>query len=155
MAVATTPTAPLPPAAETALANLERAFLPLPLIRAVTRYEVASTLKAELEAKPTREWSGANFESWVGCERTILDSVTTLVVAGRMDLLKLPVDPAIRAAADFRKAAKRAASLSTEALSPHMSDLDADSLAHAEELKLGARATLAAAGRLDLIGGGR
>lgn len=34
-----------------------------------------------------------------------------------------------------------------------LSDLDADDLAHAEDLKFGVRATLAAAGRLDLVGG--
>ena len=35
----------------------------------------------------------------------------------------------------------------------HLSDLDADSLAHAEDLRAGARATLAEAGALHLIGG--
>ncbi|PAZ15648.1 hypothetical protein CLM62_12695 [Streptomyces sp. SA15] len=136
------------------LHRLERAFLPLDLVRAVTRYEVATARKAELEAKPTREWSGTDFDSWVDCERTILDSVMVLVAAGRMDLLETPVDPVIRAAADFRKAALRAAALSNEALSPNMADLDADSLAAAEDLMAGARATLAAAGMLHLIGGG-
>lgn len=34
-----------------------------------------------------------------------------------------------------------------------LSDLDADSLAHAEDLMAGTHATLAAAGRLDLVGG--
>lgn len=45
--------------------------------------------------------------------------------------------------------------LAALAESGHLSDLDADSLAHAEDLRAGARATLAAAGRLDLIGGTR
>jgi len=124
------------------------AQLPLEIRRAVARYEAAVERKAVLDAKPTASWSGAEFDSWVGCERTILDSVTTLALAGQAD-----VDPVIRAAADFRKAALRAANLSNLALSPEMLTLHADDLAHAEDLMAGARATLAKAGRLDLIGG--
>lgn len=43
------------------------------------------------------------------------------------------------------------AAVAAQAESGQMTDLDADSLAHAEELMAGARATLSAAGRLDLI----
>jgi hypothetical protein len=43
--------------------------------------------------------------------------------------------------------------LAALAESGRLSDLDADSLAHAEDLRAGALATLAQAGRLDLIGG--
>jgi hypothetical protein len=56
-------------------------------------------------------------------------------------------------AADYRSAAAHAAELAQLAASGRMSDLDADSLAHAEDLASGARAALASAGRLDLIGG--
>ena len=129
------------------------AQLPLEIRRAVARYEAAVERKAVLDAKPTASWSGAEFDSWVGCERTILDSVTTLALAGHADLIDADVDPVIRAAVDFRKAALRAANLSNLALSPEMLTLHADDLAHAEDLMAGARATLAKAGRLDLIGG--
>jgi hypothetical protein len=150
-------TAPLPAAAQAALSRLERAFIPAPLhvVRAVTRYEVAVSRRAELEAKPTREWSGAEFDSWVGCEQTIVESLTALVAAGRMDLVAGPVDPVFRAVADFRKAALRAAALSNEALSPDMQILHVDDLAHAEDVMAGARAVLAKAGALHLIGGAR
>lgn len=49
-------------------------------------------------------------------------------------------------------AAVHAAQLAAEAAAGTLSDLDADDLAHAEDMMSGARATLAAAGRLDLIG---
>lgn len=55
--------------------------------------------------------------------------------------------------ARYRAASVRAGQLAALAEADGMSDLDADSMAHAEDLVAGARATLAAAGRLDLIGG--
>ncbi|MFE0353616.1 hypothetical protein ACFW2I_08990 [Streptomyces nigra] len=61
--------------------------------------------------------------------------------------------PLVQAVTVYETAATHAVQLAALAETGDMSDLDADSLAHAEELKLGARATLAAAGRLDLIGG--
>jgi hypothetical protein len=61
--------------------------------------------------------------------------------------------PLVQAVTVYEMAATHAVQLAALAETGRMSDLDADSLAHAEELKLGARATLAAAGRLDLIGG--
>lgn len=53
----------------------------------------------------------------------------------------------------FETASLHAVQLAARAESGGMSDLDADSLAHAEDLMMGARATLAAAGMLHLIGG--
>ena len=53
----------------------------------------------------------------------------------------------------YETAAAHRAQLAALAEADKLSDLDADSLAHAEDLAAGARATLAAAGRLDLIGG--
>lgn len=57
----------------------------------------------------------------------------------------------------YRKAALRVAALSDLAdlaeVGIELSDMHADDLAHAEDLMAGARASLVAAGRLDLIGG--
>lgn len=61
--------------------------------------------------------------------------------------------PLIQAVTRYETAAVHAVQLAALAEAGRMSDLDADSLAHAEELMAGARATLAEAGRLDLIGG--
>lgn len=137
----------------TVINGTEVTAVSLEVAEAITRYEIAIERKAALDAKPTREWSGANFDSWVGCERTILDSVTTLALAGHADLIDADVDPVIRAAADFRKAEARANELMAIGRAGRMSDLDADDLAHNVDLMAGDRATLAKAGRLDLIGG--
>ena len=126
----------------------------LEVAEAITRYEIAAERKAALEAKPTRTWSGADFDAWVGCERTILDSVTTLTLAGRTDLIDADVDPVIRAAADFRKQALHAAELAAQSASGEdLPAVDIRSWEFAEELMAGYKATLAKAGRLDLIGG--
>lgn len=61
--------------------------------------------------------------------------------------------PLVKAVTVYETAAVHAVQLAGVAESGTMSDLDADSLARAEELMAGARATLAEAGRLDLIGG--
>ncbi|MFK4801691.1 hypothetical protein ACI3K5_23790 [Streptomyces sp. MPA0124] len=58
-----------------------------------------------------------------------------------------------RAAQDYRKAAERVRQLSDLAEFDRLSDLDARSLAEAEADMGAAHTTLAAAGRLDLIGG--
>lgn len=52
-------------------------------------------------------------------------------------------------------AAVHAAQLAHEAAAGSLTDLEADDLAHAEDLMAGARHTLAQAGRLDLIGATR
>jgi hypothetical protein len=63
----------------------------------------------------------------------------------------IPHFPLVQAVAEYETAAVHAAQLAGLAESGRMSDLDADSLATAEDLMAAARATLAAAGRLDLI----
>jgi len=127
---------------------------PLEIRRAVARYEAAAERKAALEAKPTRTWSGADFDAWADSERTMLDSVTTLTLAGRTDLIDASVDPVIRAAADFRKQALHAAELAAQSASGEdLPAVDIRSWEFAEELMTGYKATLAKAGRLDLIGG--
>jgi hypothetical protein len=66
--------------------------------------------------------------------------------------LTIPVE-IVQAVTRYEVASARAAQLSAVAASGEMTDLDADSLAHAEDVAAGARAALAKAGRLDLIGG--
>lgn len=61
--------------------------------------------------------------------------------------------PLADAVLSYRSAAVRAALLAERAESGTLSDLDADSLAHAEEIMVGMWVKLAKAGRLDLIGG--
>lgn len=63
-------------------------------------------------------------------------------------------DVPVVAVARYRHAEARANELIAIGAAGAMTDLDADDLAHAVELMAGYRATLAAAGRLDLIGGG-
>lgn len=64
-----------------------------------------------------------------------------------------PQFPLVQAAAEYETAAVHAAQLAGLAESGRMTDLDADSLAAAEDVMAAARTVLAAAGRLDLIGG--
>ncbi|MCW7941651.1 hypothetical protein AAW14_06295 [Streptomyces hygroscopicus] len=67
--------------------------------------------------------------------------------------LRLSVPAAVvRAVTEYETAAVHARQLAAVAESGGMSDLDADSLAVAEDLMAASRATLAQAGRLDLIG---
>ncbi|MFE7906464.1 hypothetical protein [Streptomyces albogriseolus] len=61
--------------------------------------------------------------------------------------------PVVQAVTVYETAAVHAVQLAALAEADKLDDLDADSLAHAEELMAGAAATLASAGRLDLIGG--
>jgi hypothetical protein len=72
-----------------------------------------------------------------------------------MRSLELALTPPAETAADYRAAEARANELMAIARTGRMSDLNADDLAHYVDLMAGARATLAKAGRLDLIGGGR
>ena len=60
--------------------------------------------------------------------------------------------PLVQAATQYETAAVHAAQLAALAESGRMTDLDADSLAVAEDLMSDARTALAAGGRLDLIG---
>ncbi|EFE65806.1 predicted protein [Streptomyces viridosporus ATCC 14672] len=60
--------------------------------------------------------------------------------------------PLVRAVAQYETAAVKAVQLAALAEADKMTDLDADSLAAAEDVMAAAREVLAAAGRLDLIG---
>jgi hypothetical protein len=65
----------------------------------------------------------------------------------------LPHFPIVRAVAEYETAAVHAAQLAGLAEAGRMTDLDARSLADAEDVMAAARTVLAKAGRLDLIGG--
>ncbi|MFD7705645.1 hypothetical protein [Streptomyces sp. NPDC059786] len=60
----------------------------LEVTKAVTRYEVARDRKAELEAKPTREWSEREFDAFVDCERVMAKSAEVLTAAGQLHLVQ-------------------------------------------------------------------
>lgn len=143
-------TSPLPPAAAAALDRIDRAFLPLEIVRAVTVYEVASARYDELVARPASTLSPAEFDACLSAQQRLAEAFGVLAEAGRLDLIK---DPVAAAAAVYRKSESRANELIGIGRTGCMSDLDADDLAHHVDLMAGARATLAEAGRLDLIGG--
>jgi hypothetical protein len=88
-------TAPLNPSATTALAKLERAFLPLDLLRAVTRYEVNTARYDELIARPASSLSPAEFDAVGDAQQTIAESLGVLADAGRLDLIA-PAETAAR-----------------------------------------------------------
>lgn len=95
MATATqtpTRTAPLPPAALSALSRLESALaLPHGAVRAVTRFEVAKARIAELQALPISRWSGANFNALKDAESTVKASREFLSSAGLLHLIEVDV----------------------------------------------------------------
>lgn len=82
-------TAPLPQLAVEALARLERAFLPVPLdvVRAVTRYEIATARYDELVARPASSLSGAEFKSFGEAQQTIAEAFGVLAEYDRLDLI--------------------------------------------------------------------
>lgn len=85
---ASRPTAPLSAEASAALAKLERAFLPLDLVRAVTRYEVASARTAELShLMDSRDLSGAEFNALFDAQTAMAGARAALAAAGRLDLV--------------------------------------------------------------------
>ena len=88
-------TAPLSPSAAAALANLERAFLPLALVRAVTRYETATARYDELIARPASTLSPAEFDAVGDAQQAIAESLGVLADAGRLDLIA-PAETAAR-----------------------------------------------------------
>lgn len=63
--------------------------------------------------------------------------------------------PLVQAVTRHETAAVHAAQLAAQAAAGSLTDLDADDLAHAEDLMAAARTVLASAGRLDLIGATR
>lgn len=139
MSTVTTPTAPLPAPAAEALSRLERAFLPLPLVRAVTRYEVATARYDELGARPASQLSPAEVDAFYAARDTLSEAFCTLAEAKRLDLIE-PAETAAR----YRWASMHCRQLA------EVADFDG-CLAAQDEMRM-CRCQLAAAGRLDLIG---
>jgi hypothetical protein len=133
------PTAPLPSAAAEALTRLERAFLPLHVVRAVIRHEKASARRDELAAKPASQWTPAEFDSFKAAHDAVVESVLALGAADRLDLIA----PAVTATR-YRDASARCASAS------HAGNING-CLAAQDEMRM-CRCQLEKAGRLDLIG---
>ena len=138
-----TPTAPLPTPAATVLAKLERAFLPLPLVRAVTRYEVATVRYDELIARPASSLSPAEFNAVGEAQQTIAESLGVLAEAGRLDLIA-PAETAAR----YRQASAHCRELVSN---PQGVDFKLW-LCTQDEMAM-CLCQLEQAGRLDLIGG--
>jgi hypothetical protein len=135
-----TPTAPLPPAAAEALARLDRAFLPLDVVRAVTRYEVAAFRYDELIARPASQLSPAEVDAIGEAQQTMADEFAVLAEKGRTGLLR-PLETATRyrfAAAHYRALA---------------ADGDYEGCEYVRDEMAECLCQLADAGRLDLIGG--
>ena len=134
------PTAPLSADAARALARLERTFLPLDLVRAVTRYETAALRYDELIARPASQLKPAEVTAIGEAQQTIAESLGVLADAGRLDLIA-PVEVAARyrqASAHYRRLAACGDYEGCEYVR--------DEMGHC-------RCQLEAAGRLDLIGG--
>ncbi|MEU3826481.1 hypothetical protein AB0F36_14350 [Streptomyces sp. NPDC029080] len=83
-------TAPLPSAAVDAMRRLELALADPDVVRAVTRYEVASARTAELSAAmDTRNLSGAEVDSLVLAQDVMAAARTTLASAGQLHLIEV------------------------------------------------------------------
>lgn len=87
-------------------------------------------------------------------ERTDHEGDTAPIPASAVALLdRLQAEfPLVRAVTQYETAAEHAVQLAALAEAGCLSDLDADSLAAAEDVMAAARTVLANAGRLDLIG---
>jgi hypothetical protein len=83
------PTAPLPPAAVSALARLElRLNYPTDLHRALTRHQVASQRTAQLSAWMDRhDLTPAEFDSFEWAQDVMRQTRGELAAGGRLDLI--------------------------------------------------------------------
>jgi hypothetical protein len=133
------PTAPLPAPAVAAVARLELAFLPLHVVRAVTRYEIATARYDELDARPASQLSVAEVDAYFAAQQTVGEAFAVLAEAGRLDLIA-PAETAAR----YRWAAVHCRRLAAA--------YDFDGCADAQDEMRMCKCQLAKAGRLDLIG---
>ncbi|MEU1497307.1 hypothetical protein [Streptomyces sp. NPDC005732] len=138
---ASTLTAPLPPAAASALASLEGKFVPVSLdvARAVARYEAASARYDELAARPASMLSPAEVDAFSDAGQTVAESLVVLADHARLDLIA-PAESAAR----YRKAAEHCRRLAAVA--------DYEGCEYVRDEMAMCRCELAKAGRLDLIG---
>lgn len=83
------PTAPLSPVAVDMVRRLELALTTPDVVRAVSRYEVASARTAELSvAMDSSSLSGAEFDSLVLAQDVMAASRTVLAAAGQLHLIE-------------------------------------------------------------------
>ena len=135
-----TPTAPLPTLAVEALRRLELAFIPVPLdvVWAVTRYEVATARYDELIARPASSLSGAESKSIGEAQQTIAEAFGVLAEYDRLDLIA-PAETASR----YRQADQHCRRLAASA--------DFDAWADTQDEMAMCLYRLREAGRLDLV----
>jgi hypothetical protein len=83
-------TAPLPPAAVSAMRSLERRLATPDVVRAVTVYETAAVHAAELAAKAATgvELPALDVRSWEFAEELMAGSLATLAAAGMLHLVQ-------------------------------------------------------------------
>jgi hypothetical protein len=136
------PTAPLTPTAAAALANLERAFLPLDLLRAVTRYEANTARYDDLIARPASSLSPREFNAVGEAQQAIAEALGALADAGRLDLIA-PAETAAR---------YRQASAHCRALVSNPQGVDFKLWLCTQDEMAMCLCQLEQAGRLDLIG---
>ncbi|MFF4791874.1 hypothetical protein ACFY2M_19395 [Streptomyces sp. NPDC001276] len=137
------PTAPLPQSALAAMARLNlvlAAPLAPELVRAVTRFEVASARFDELASKDARDLAPAEFDALGDAQQVIADSFGILAAAGQLHLID-----AAQTATRYRQAASHCRRLSAEPAA------DYDELLCVQDEMAMCRCQLAAAGRLELI----
>lgn len=128
------------------------AYASLPFCR-----DDAKAHAAECKGMPPAQLSAA--ADPVVAEQHRVERLASSLRAGKSTVINgTPVTAVSLAVAEaitvFETASLHAVQLAARAESGGMSDMHADDLAHAEDLMAGARATLADAGMLHLIGGG-
>lgn len=148
-----TPTAPLPPAAVEAMRRLEDALVS-PVGR--LKWEIADLEISLMGHRNLRDSDYvqmrnpmASVQERVEAERWFRTAVANIAFL-RGELSRRRAE--LAAVTEYETAAMHAAQLAAVAESGRMTDLDADSLAAAEDLMAAAQARLADAGRLDLLG---
>jgi hypothetical protein len=110
----------------------------LEIVRALTRYEIASARYDELDARPASTLSPAEVDAFHAAQQTVTEAFCVLAEAGRLDLIE-PAETAAR----YRWASVHCRRLAETA--------DFDGCLEAQDEMAMCRCQLAAAGRLDLI----
>ena len=143
-------TAPLPPAAEAALQRLELAFAPV-LMEFPTAFDATVVVQAVGVSHTPYHWTcwaghdgGHGYASLPFCR----DDAKAHAVECQGER---PAVEVVRAVTRFENASARTAELSAAMDSRDLSPAEFDALDFAQDVMRESRATLAAAGRLDLI----
>lgn len=144
MSTSTLPTSPLPTVAVEAMRRLELAFATPEIVRAVTRYEVASARTAELSAAlDTRMLSGAEFDSL---------ALAQDVMAASQEMLTAAASLATGYLRNFDRHGEYDAWLTHGRPLAACLGLAGDTYLQRQQLPAAARSVLAAADRLHLNG---